>query len=433
MSLLLKNARYIITQNSEREILENKDVLIEGNTIAEIGEHLKADDEIDCSKNIVMPGLINLHTHSAMNLLKGYSDDLKLVDWLSKKVWPIEAKFQPEDVKWGSMLAFLEMVKTGTTCFNDMYFNSDIIAKCAQTIGIRGFIGYGLIDLNKYGSGFDEEKRNAELKETLRIRDFLRSMHDSKIKFAVAPHAPYACSEELLLKAKEIADKENAPYHIHVSETKQEVQDSVSQFGKRPVVRLHEMGILDSNVIAAHAVWVNDTEWQMLKGTKTKVVNCPVSNLKLASGIPPWHGLKELHAGLGTDSAASNNNLNMFEDMKMAAIIQKLSVGDASLVTAQDVLDMATCNGADALRINAGRIEPDKLADIITLNINQLMINPLRRDNLISNIVYSASGADVHDTIIDGKVLMRYRKVLTVNQDEVIQKANERSNILFSA
>jgi len=181
----------------------------------------------------------------------------------------------------------------------------------------------------------------------------------------------------------------------------------------------------------AHAVWVNDTEWQMLKGTKTKVVNCPVSNLKLASGIPPWHGLKEIHAGLGTDSAASNNNLNMFEDMKMAAIIQKLSVGDASLVTAQDVLDMATCNGADALNINAGRIEPDKLADIITLNTNQLMINPLRRDNLISNIVYSASGADVHDTIIDGKVLMRYRKVLTVNQDEVIQKANERSNILF--
>lgn len=427
MSLLLKNARYIITQNSRREVLENKDVLIEGSAISEIGEHLSGDEVVDCSHNIVMPGLINLHTHSAMNLLKGYSDDLKLDDWLGKKIWPIEAKFTKQDFHYGSMLAFLEMVKTGTTCFNDMYFSMDLIAKSARQIGIRGFLGYGMIDLNS------EEKREKEIKETLKLRDFIKNMNDSKLKFAVAPHAPYTCSEELLLKAKEIADAEHAPYHIHVSETKKEVSDSVEKFGKRPVMRLHDLGVLGNSVIAAHAVWVNDTEWKMLKGTKTKVVNCPVSNLKLSSGVPPWHGLKELKAGLGTDSAASNNNLSMFEDMKSAALIQKLSVGDASLVTAQDVLDMATVNGADALNINAGKIEAGMLADIITLNVNQLMLNPLRRDNLISNIVYSASGADVHDTIIDGKVIMRYREVLTADQDEILNKSNERSRVLFSS
>lgn len=425
MSILLKNCRYIVTQNEKRDILRNKDVLIEGNTISEIGEKLKnADEVIDASRKIIMPGLINLHTHSAMNLLKGYCDDLSVENWL-KKVRPIEAKMSPEDIKWGARLALLEMVKTGTTTFNDMYFHMDEIVHATKQVGVRAFLSYGMVDLG------NKAKREAEIKETNRFAKFIKSLNDPMIKFCVGPHSIAACSDELLYAAKEIAEREKAILHMHVSENKAEVEDCVDKFKKRPVVKLHDMGLLGPKTIMAHAVWVNDTEWSIIKGTKTKIAHCPISNMKLASGIPPLRGLREAYSGLGSDSATSNNNLSMFEEMKIAALLHKLNSSDASAISAQEVLDMATRNGADALGINAGRIEKGKLADILTINAGQILLNPLRMDNLIANLIYSAGGHDVSDAIINGKLIMQQRKVFTLNPDEVVEEANKRSKKLF--
>lgn len=403
MKIALKNCKFVISQNSKRDILEDIDVLIYGNKIQKLGKNLRGDKEIDCSNNIVMPGLINLHSHTGMHLLRGIADDMKLERWLNEKIWPAEKKLTSDKIYVGATMAIEEMLSTGTTCFNDMYFEMEQVAKAVKEIGIRAVLSHGIIALT-------QNKIKEEFARTKKFAEYVKKINCSRIKFAVGPHAPYTCSKQTLLKAKEIAKKHKAKIHIHVAETRKELANSLKEKGLRPVEYLEKIGFLNKDVIIAHACWITKGEIKTLAKRRVAVAHCPRSNMKLASGgIMPLREMEEsgILVGLGTDSAVSNNNLDMFEEMRAAALVQKQNYWDATAAPAQKVLDMATINGAKALGINAGSIEKGKFADIILLNANHLLLQPLERERLISHLVYSANGSCVQKVFVDGKCVFQ--------------------------
>jgi len=425
MDMLLKNCKVVITQNKDRQILKNVDILITGNKIEKIGKEINTnvDEIIDCSNKLVMPGLINMHTHSPMILLRGYRDDQELYDWLSD-VWAIERKLKPRDIYVGALMACLEMIKTGTICFVDMYFHMNEVARAVEEIGLKAFLGYGMIDM------WDEEKREFEIKETLR---FIKSIKDKEnIKPVVAPHGVYTCSKELLLEAKRISEEFNIPLTIHLSETRKEVYDTWKRYGKRPVEFLEEIGFLGKNVIAFHCSWVTKQEIKILAKSNVTVVSCPTSNMKLATGGAfPYREFKEAGANicLGTDGACSNNSLDMFQEMKFFALMQKWFRWNGKEVTAQECLDLTTVNPAKALNLNSGSVEEGKVADIITLNLDHFSLLPTK--NVISNLVYSATGNCVSDVIINGKIIIRDGELLTVNEEKIKEKFEKAVKKLY--
>ena len=403
MKLILKKCKYIVTQNSKRQILENQDVLINGNKIEKIGKNLKGDKAIDCSHNIVIPGLINLHTHVGMQLLRGIADDMHLKDWLNKKILPAEAKLTPDKIYVAATMAINEMLKTGTTCFNDQYISMNRVADAVKEIGIRAFLSRGMVDIDGKAS---TEKR---LKEEKELANYIKQLKCSRISFAVGPHAPYTCSKNLLVRSQKLARKNKVNLHIHIAETRKELADSLKNYGKRPVEYLESIGFLDKNVIAAHCCWITKSEIKTLAKRRVSVAHCPRSNMKLASGgIMPLKELQEanVNVGLGTDSAVSNNNLDMFEEMHTCALVQKHNYWDATVAPAQTVFDMATLNGAKALSINAGAVEKGKLADLVLLDANHFLLQPLEKNRIISHLVYSANGSCVQKVLVDGKQII---------------------------
>ena len=415
--MLLKNIRYLITQNAKREVLENKDVLIENSEIKGIGTNLTDDGEIiDCSEKIVMPGLINTHTHAAMNLYRGISDNKKLQDWLQEDIFPAEAKLEAQDVYYGSLLAIIEMLQTGTTCFNDMYFFADEIAKACEESGIRGRISRFVMDIDGEG-----EKR---LKES---KDFLESYKNNElIRPVVAPHSVYTCSKEYLEKVLKQARKHNAPIHIHISETETENKDCQEEYGKSPTEYLNELGLLGEKNIGAHGVWLSDKDIELLKKSGTGVAHCPCSNMKLGSGRASISKMSGINIGLGTDGAASNNNLNMFEEMKFASLLQKLN--DSTQMSGQKVLDIATIEGAKALNIenNVGSIEEGKKADIIMIDLDEVSMTPrYGKKGVISNLVFSFNGK-ISDSIVNGEFALRDGEVPNIDVEKVRKEVQER-------
>ena len=425
MSILIKNTT-IITQNKKREILKNTDVFIEGQVISQIGKiDKKPDIVIDGTNKILMPGLINTHTHTATSILKGYGDDMLLNDWLEKRIWPVEAKLTPEFTKNAALLSMIEMVKTGTTTFNDMYFFMESVLDATHLIGMRANLSYGVIDL------FDSEKSKKEIIATKKFIDYVVKVDDSKIRANVGPHAIYTCSKETLIVVKNIADKNKIMMHIHVSETKKEVEDCIAQHKMRPVEYLEKIGVLGENVIFAHACHLNKKEIEILKKYNVKIAHCPASNMKLATGgVIDWPNMQKLNVcvSLGTDGSASNNNLDMFEEMKLATLLQKHARVDACVMTAQETLDMATLGGAKALGLNAGKIEVGVLADVILLDSDDISLIPT--NDIVSNIVYSANGSCVDTVIIDGNIVMHDRKLLNVDEAAIKKKCEKIANTL---
>jgi 5-methylthioadenosine/S-adenosylhomocysteine deaminase len=393
MSILIEN----VLHDGDRT-----NIYVEGNKISDIGPKAEADQTIDGSNHAVLPGLINTHTHAAMTLFRGYADDMLLQDWLRDKIWPLESKFVPEDIYWGTKLACLEMIKSGTTCFNDMYFHIDQQAKAVEESGIRGVLSEGFVDF------FQPDLSEELFKQSMNLVKKVRSMGCDRITPALGPHAIYTVTESSLLRFKEISDEEGLLIHFHLSETEEEVENCRETHGKSPVGYLKDIGFLGSNLIAAHSVWLDDGEIRMLADAGAKVSHNPVSNMKLAvGGALPY---KEMHqaginVSLGTDGTASNNSLDMFESMKFAALLQKFRTNDPTVLPAGEVLGMATANGAQALGIDAGVIEIGKLADLILVDLRSPAFNP--NHNLVSNLVYSANGSCVDTVICDGKVLMR--------------------------
>ncbi len=404
--------------------IQKSSILVVDNCIQEISKSLNDNDAekvIDASNKITMPGLINTHSHVAMTLLRGVGDDQSLQTWLEEYIWPKEANLNDELVYLGSKLAMAEMIKTGTTTFNDMYFFMEETAKAVDESGMRAVLGYGMIDL------FDEEKMKSELKESEKLIKNCHNTCDNRVTVAVAPHAPYTCSEDLLIKSKELASKNDLKLHIHVSETKKEVDDLTQSKGKTPFEYLDSIDVLDSNTIAAHGVWTTPEEMNILKEKEVSIAHNPSSNMKLASGIAPVteYLKKGINVGIGTDGVSSNNNLDMFSEMKLTSFLQKVNTLDPQVLPTKDTFNMATKNGAKALGINAGSIEEGKLADIILVDTLVPHMTPVR--NPLSNIIYSSLGTDVDTVICNGKILLENKELTTINEQEIIQQVNERA------
>ena len=378
----------------------------------------QATELIDAGNCLVMPGLVNAHTHAAMTMFRGLADDMPLKKWLFEKIFPAEAKhLSPENVYWASLLAFAEMITSGTTCFSDGYFCQDKTMEAAHNIGIRGVVAQGVIDFP--APGVPDPSKNLEVAQQFidRWRGLTRLLTPS-----LFCHSPVTCSDKTLKGAMEICLSEDIPMQIHLSETIEEVENILSQKGTRPAYYLDDLGILNETLIAVHCVHLDRDEMNLVKERGTKVVHCPESNMKLVSGIcPAWQMIKmEIDLGLGTDGCASNNDLDMFTEMDMAAKLSKVSSRDPTALNAEQTLRMATTMGARVLGLGdeIGTIEPGKRADIIVLDLNNPRLQPVY--DPISTVVYSASGGDVRDVIIDGRIIMRDQNLITIDLEEVM-------------
>ena len=384
-----------------------RDILIAGKRIAAVlpaGEGAARLPEsarrVEGRRRAALPGLMNAHTHTAMAMLRGYADGMPLLPWLQEKIWPLEAKLSEEDVYWGARLGCLEMIRTGTTFFNDMYWHFDATARAAADSGLRALVGGVIIDQGDPSTA--AAQREAALAAVERVERF-----GSRVRASLAPHAIYTVGEENLRWVAETAAAHDLPVHIHLSETAGEVADSVAARGMRPPAWLDRVGLLDARLLAAHCVHLDAAEIALLAERGVKPLHNPVSNLKLASGGPmPYSALREAGAQvlIGTDGAASNNNLDLLEELKFAALMAKHATGDPTAMSARDALAMATTGAAEAFGIDAGLIAPGRLADLILVDLDHPLMFP--GHDLAADLVYSAHGRAVRTTICDGRVLM---------------------------
>ncbi len=388
---------------------------IDGSTITEVSKE-KLEGEITFSGEglILIPAFFNAHTHAAMTLLRGIAEDLELNSWL-KNVWRVERKLGRKEIYWGTMLGIAEMIKSGIAGFSDLYIHMDEVAKAAGEAGVKAVLCYGMADRG------DEEKAKKELEIGEKfIRDW-NNAYEGRIKAVYGPHAPYTCTPEFLKVVKERADELNTMIHIHVSETEWEVNEIKSRYGKTPIKLLDDIGFLDENVVIAHGVWVDDEELEILRKRKVSVVHNPASNMKLSSGIARVKEMIELgiNVALGTDGAASNNSYNMFFEMKIASLCQKIRYMRADAVKAEDVFRMATENGYSAYGMRGGKIKEGYPADIAILSKSASFYPPY---NPLYSIVYSASGEEVQHLIVNGQIIMEDREILTFDEEKVLRK-----------
>ena len=419
-TILIKNALILNPNNFENK---KQSLLIKDDLIAEIAETIdegNVDKIIDAEGKILLPGLINTHTHLSMTLFRGLADDLSLDSWLNDHIWPMEANLNGDYCYIGALLGAVELIKSGTTTFSDMYFYMEDVARAVEDAGIRAVLSYGMIDFG------DAEKREAEIEENLQLFKSCNGMADGRIKVFFGPHSPYTASEDLLIKVRELADEYNMGIHIHVSETEKEINDSLDERGLRPFEYLEKIGFLGPDVVAAHCVWLSDEEIEIIKKHDVKVSHNPCSNMKLASGIAPVSKLIEndICVSIGTDGASSNNNLDLIEELKTASLLQKVSTLDPKVLTSDEAITMATIKGAEALGLEneIGSIEVGKKADIILIDTNSANMVP-DSSSLSSNVIYSANGSNVDTTICNGKILMENKKLTVLDEQEIYDKA----------
>jgi len=423
------SARYVITEDPRHRVIENGAVAIRADRILAVGARAEIDSRytpkqrLDRPDAILAPGLINTHTHAAMSLLRGIADDLRLQDWLEHYIFPAEAKnVSPDFVRWGTRLGCLEMLLGGTTTFTDMYYFEDVAAEAAKEAGMRGVLGETII-------GFPVADAKTPADSLVFTEKFInRFRNDPLIVPAVAPHAIYTNSDETLKASRALANKYNVPLVIHVAETKKEVDDTLAQRHMTPVKALDTLGVLTGRTVAAHCVWVNDADIAVLKQRGTGVAHCPSSNMKLASGVAPVVRMLELDmpVGLGPDGpAGSNNDFNLFEEMDLAAKLQKVTTLNPQALPASAALEMATIRGARALGMEKeiGSLEPGKRADLIMVRIDRPNAVPIY--DPVSQMVYALKGDDVRDVMVNGKLVVRDAKILTLNEPLILQKAAE--------
>src|SRR3954463_11472343 len=426
VSLIVANGT-VVTVDGGRRIIPRGSVAIEGRDIVAvdtadvIAARYRGRDTIDAAGSVVMPGLVNTHTHAPMVLFRGLADDLALMDWLQKYIFPAEAKtVSPEMVRIGTRLAAVEMIESGTTAFVDMYYFEEEIAKAAFEAGLRGVLGETIIQ-------FPVADAKTPIEGLARAERFIKEFKDNGLIVpAVAPHAIYTNDRATLKASADLARKYGVPIVIHFAETEDEVKTAREQYQMTPTAALESVGVLGATTIAAHGVWVNDADIAILKRTGTGVAHTPESNMKLASGAAPL--MKYLAAGvklgLGSDGAASNNDLDMFEAMRQASFLAKHATHDPTAVKAQDALDMATIGGARVIGMEKvlGMLEKGKRADLITVSMNSARQTPLY--DVVSHLVYVTRGTDVQNTVVNGKILMRERQLKALNRDAVIADAN---------
>ncbi len=414
----LIHARWIIPVEPESVTYEHHTLVLDKGRIIDLlptesaQQRYQATNNKNLPNHALMPGLINCHTHVPMTLMRGIADDLQLMDWLENHIWPLEQKWIGESlVRDGTDLAIAEMLRGGTTCFNDMYFFPEITAHQAIHHGIRASIGLILIDFPSAWA----ENSDAYIEKGLALHEQLR--HHPLITTPFAPHAPYTVSDQPLQQIRTIADELEIPIHMHVHETRHEIEQEQKKTGKRPLQRLNELGLLDPSFIAVHMTQLNDDEIKLLAETGAHIVHCPESNLKLGSGFCPISQCLDagINVALGTDGAASNNDLDMFGEMRTAALLAKGVNENASVIPAMTAIKMATINGAKALGIadETGSLTIGKAADVIAIDLDHLETQPLYCP--ASQIVYAASRQQVTDVWIAGKQLLKKRELTTLN------------------
>ena len=421
MDTLIYNA--IIVTLDERDSWYNPGyVFIKGNKIREVNSgqppkelFSQAKKVIKATDKLVMPGLINSHTHAAMSLFRGLADDLPLDKWLNTYIFPIEKAFVNEEFTyWGTLLAGWEMITSGTTCFADGYFCEDAAVKACLDLGIRGILAQGIIDFP--APGVPDFKKNIFYAE-----QFLKKWQgvSELITPAIFAHAPYTCSEKTLKFAKKLANDYQIFFFIHVAETKWEVEEIKKTHGFTPVAYLYHLGILDPNTVLVHANWLTEEEMAIIRDTEVKVVHCPESNLKLANGLSPVPKLldKNILVALGTDGCASNNNLDLFQEMSTCAKIHKGFSLDPTIMSTQTVLKMATVSPAQMFSLNIGMLKKGNLADLIIINFKQPHLFPFY--NPYSHLVYAVHGTDVKTVIINGKIIVEDKKLLSINSQKI--------------
>ena len=417
MTILLTNAALLLTEPHMH--VETGDLLIQNGRIAQIGAvaPLRADKTIDCTDKLVIPGLINCHTHMYMSIFRNYADDLSFGDWLFGKILPAEDKLTPEDAYWCNLLSCIEMIKSGTTCFLDMHMFIHQCAKAARQTGMRAVLSRGLV-----GDDPQDEAGLHRIDEAL--TEAAAYQNDDLLTFMLAPHAIYTCGEDYLRHLVTVARENNLPFHLHLSETQTEFDDAMAKYGLTPTAYLEKLGLLTVPTVAAHCVYLTDEDIAILQRHNVSVATNPISNMKLGNGFAPVSRL--LAAGvnvcLGTDSAASNNALNLFREMSALSYIHKGVDKNGQSLTAIEALTIATQNGANALGLadKIGSLTVGKQADLAILDLNQPAFIP--RNNLAASLVYSANGSEVETVIINGQIVMEQRRITGVDEQEVYRQ-----------
>ena len=424
--IVIKNGT-VVTMDSHNSIIEDGLVCVLGDSISYVGVHeervFDAKMTIDANKGLILPGLINGHTHAAMSLFRGLADDLPLMEWLNNYIFPVESKMDADFVHTGALLACAEMIMSGTTTFCDMYLFEEETAKAAHKAGMRCLVGEVLYDFPSPNYG--PLKKGFEYTESL-IRNW---QDDPLVNIAVEPHSLYTCSPKLLVEANRLAIENEVPLIIHVAETLSEVAQVKEKYGKKPFEHLDSLGLLGPHLIADHCVHLDESEIERMANNGVKAIDNPESNMKLASGISPVSTLisRGVTVGLGTDGCASNNNLDLFAEMDMAAKVHKVQAMDPTDMDALTVLRMCTIEGARALRLEhvTGSLEVGKKADIIIVDTNKPHLTPMYSP--YSHLVYAARGNDVCHSIINGQAVMLDRKLINLDLDEIMARAIEKS------
>lgn len=423
MKLKIKNG-LVLDMVGEPEV---KDILIENDKIIQIDKNItkEADETIDASYQAVMPGLINCHNHVGMSIFRGYSDDLELQDWLQKAIWPIEDNLKADDVYYSSKLGCIEMLKSGTTTFSDMYFFMEDVAKAMEETGIRGMIGRTILS-----EGKEADKR---IQEAEKLYKEYHNKAEGRIKVNVVLHAPYTCPPDVIKKGIALSEKYNVDIQIHLSETEKENEDIQKEYEESPTQYLNNLGLFSRHCVLAHGVHLSEKDLEILKDKNVGISHNPISNLKLASGIADIVKYRKLGltVGLGTDGSGSTNTLDMFEEMKVASYMQKVLHKKASCIQAKEILEMATIEGAKVLGLEKeiGTLEVGKKADMILINLQKPHLQPIH--DIYSCLVYSATGQDVDTTIVDGKIIMQNRELKGIDEKYLIEKCNEIKDQYF--
>lgn len=425
----------ILTMDADENYYPTGTIVIENDRIAEIGPVDKITPRgvvYDFNQKIVLPGLINTHTHSASPLFKGMADDLSLMDWLKKVLWPAEKNLTSEIAYWGSSYSCLEFLEAGITTFADQYFFSESIGRAVQNSGLRGFIAPTV-----FTNGSPETQDTIEAAMNF-IEKYKGKEDQTLIYPCIGPHAPYSCNSETLKTVAKIAASYNLIIHTHISETVDENREIFEKTGLTPTQYLDSVGILEERVLAAHCIHVNQKDMELFRQKNVRVSYNPVSNLKLVSGIMPMKELMdhEVLISLGTDGAQSNNSLDLLKDLKTGVLIQKQQYQDATFIPAKEALKMITINGAKALDMDheIGSLEKGKKADIIALDTKKTNINPIHLnhvDNIYSAIVYASDASNVSDVIVNGKILMQDKEHLHLNKDEILNETRKGAKIVL--
>ena len=423
MNILIKNAEILLPTGE----VKTGSIAVKDDKISNVGDIpsvFSADKIIDGKDKFVTPGLVNAHTHASMTLLRSYADDMELMDWLTKKIWPVEAKMKSSDIYWGAALAAVEMIKGGTTAFADMYGpNMEEVAKVAEESGMRAVLSRGLIGVAPDG----EEK----LADNVALYKNFHGAAEGRITVMLGPHALYTCPPDYLKKVARAADETGAEIHIHMSETKTEIENCLKDYGKRPFAHVEESGLFEHGTLAAHCVWLDDEDINIIKKHNIRIAHNPGSNMKLASGIAPVPRLlKEgVTVALGTDGASSNNNLDMLEEIHLAALLHKVNELDPLAVDAAEAVKMGTEYGAKALGYNdIGKIEAGYKADLVLFDTRKYSWRP--RHNLLSLLAYSADSSTADTVIVNGKILMEGGELLTLDEEKICFEAEQAAKKL---